>query len=46
MMLNQRKTLVFMLAASLASTIGGLPFKTLPVLQGSLADSFGFAPVD
>jgi hypothetical protein len=33
-------------AASLASTIGGLPFKTLPVLQGSLADSVGFAPVD
>ncbi|AUB75058.1 arabinose ABC transporter permease [Pseudomonas sp. Lz4W] len=43
MMLNQRKTLVFMLAASLASTIGGLPFNTLPILLGSLADSFGFA---
>ncbi|WP_321833582.1 MFS transporter [Pseudomonas kulmbachensis] len=44
MTLNQRKTLTFMLAASLASTIGGLPFNTLPILLGSLADSFGFAP--
>ena len=44
MTMNQRKTLTFMLAASLASTIGGLPFNTLPILLGSLADSFGFAP--
>ena len=44
MTLNQRRTLTFMLAASLASTIGGLPFNTLPILLGSLADSFGFAP--
>ncbi|MCE2657961.1 MAG: MFS transporter [Rubrivivax sp.] len=29
-----------MLAASLASTIGGLPFNALPVMLGSLADSF------
>lgn len=28
------------LAASLASTIGGLPFNALPVLLGSMADSF------
>ena len=27
----------FVLAASLASTIGGLPFNALPVLLGSLA---------
>lgn len=32
-----------MLAASLASTIGGLPFNALPVMLGSLADSFGLA---
>jgi predicted MFS family arabinose efflux permease len=32
---------VAMLAASLASTIGGLPFNSLPVMLGSLADSFG-----
>ena len=44
MMLNPRKTLTFMLAASLASTIGGLPFNTLPILLGALADSFSFAP--
>lgn len=35
-----RKLAAFMLAASLASTIGGLPFNALPVLLGSLADSF------
>lgn len=40
--MNGRKTLSVMLAASFASTIGGLPFNTLPVLLGSLADSFGF----
>ena len=44
MTLNQRRTLIFMLAASLASTIGGLPFNTLPILLGALADSFGLAP--
>ena len=32
--------MAFMLSASLASTIGGLPFNALPVLLGSLADSF------
>lgn len=34
----------FLLAASLASTIGGLPFNALPVLLGSLADGFQLAP--
>ncbi|MGL6071029.1 MFS transporter [Craterilacuibacter sp.] len=29
-----------MLAASFASTIGGLPFNALPILLGTLADSF------
>lgn len=38
------KVVVLMLAASLASTIGGLPFNTLPVLLGSLADSFHLPP--
>jgi len=33
-----------MLAASLASTIGGLPFNALPVMLGSLADTFGLQP--
>lgn len=36
-----QRLLGFMLAASLASTIGGLPFNSLPVMLGSLADSFG-----
>ena len=44
MTVNQRNVLIWMLAASLASTIGGLPFNTLPILLGSLADSFGFEP--
>lgn len=35
-----RTLLVIMIAASLASTIGGLPFNSLPVMLGSLADSF------
>ena len=38
--LQQRHLLVFILAASLASTIGGLPFNALPVMLGSMADSF------
>lgn len=33
-----------MLAASIASTIGGLPFNALPVLLGSMADSFALGP--
>jgi MFS family permease len=39
-----RTVLVAILAASFASTIGGLPFNALPVLLGSLADSYGLAP--
>jgi predicted MFS family arabinose efflux permease len=39
--LRERTLIGFMLAASLASTIGGLPFNALPVMLGSLADSFG-----
>ncbi|MEI8155238.1 MAG: MFS transporter [Burkholderiales bacterium] len=38
--LPQNRLLVIILAASLASTIGGLPFNALPVMLGSLADSF------
>jgi len=34
----------FVLAASLASTIGGLPFNALPVMLGSMADSFSLEP--
>ena len=34
----------FVLAASLASTIGGLPFNALPVMLGSMADSFALEP--
>ncbi|ARD46153.1 MFS transporter [Colwellia sp. PAMC 21821] len=37
-------SLALMLAASFASTIGGLPFNSLPILLGSLADTFGLAP--
>lgn len=42
MPISRRARLVIMLAASFASTIGGLPFNTLPILLGALADSFGF----
>lgn len=38
---RDRMLIAFMLSASLASTIGGLPFNMLPVMLGSLADSFG-----
>ncbi|MEE1865016.1 MFS transporter [Pseudomonas auratipiscis] len=38
-----QKTLAIMLAASFASTIGGLPFNTLPILLGSMVDSLGFS---
>ncbi len=38
---RDRTLIVFMLSASLASTIGGLPFNSLPVMLGSMADSFG-----
>lgn len=42
--LTDRQLIAFMLAASVASTIGGLPFNALPVMLGSLADSFGLPP--
>ena len=42
--LSDRRLLAFMLAASVASTIGGLPFNSLPVMLGSLADSFNLPP--
>ena len=37
---SNRILFAFILSASLASTIGGLPFNVLPVMLGSLADSF------
>lgn len=42
--LNASSVVALLLAASLTSTIGGLPFNTLPVLLGSLADSFQLPP--
>ena len=36
-------SLALILAASFASTIGGLPFNSLPILLGSLADTFDLA---
>ena len=42
--LKPQNVVALMVAASLASTIGGLPFNTLPVLLGSLADSFHLQP--
>ena len=38
-----RQLFVVMAAASIASTIGGLPFNALPVMLGSLAESFGLS---
>lgn len=35
-----QNSLALMLAASFASTIGGLPFNSLPIILGSLADTF------
>jgi hypothetical protein len=43
MNMSGRKTVAIMLAASFASTIGGLPFNTLPILLGSMVDSLGFS---
>ena len=37
---TSKNIFVFILAASIASTIGGLPSNSLPVMLGSLADSF------
>jgi predicted MFS family arabinose efflux permease len=42
--LGDRALVAFMLSASIASTIGGLPFNSLPVMLGSLADSFALDP--
>ncbi|HEX9172492.1 MAG TPA: MFS transporter, partial [Telluria sp.] len=39
--LRGRPLITLLLSASIASTIGGLPFSLLPVMLGSLADSFG-----
>ena len=38
--LSDRALIGFMVSASIASTIGGLPFNALPVMLGSMADSF------
>ena len=35
---------VFLVAASVASSIGGLPFNTLPILLGALADQLQLGP--
>ncbi len=40
---NPKNLFIFILAASIASTIGGLPFNSLPVMLGSLADSFSLS---
>ena len=42
--MNDRALVAFMLSASIASTIGGLPFNSLPVMLGSIADSFALDP--
>ena len=42
--LDSRALAGFMLSASIASTIGGLPFNALPVMLGSMADSLGLEP--
>lgn len=42
MSITYKQSAALILAASFASTIGGLPFNSLPILLGSLADTFGF----
>jgi len=42
--LTPAKVMGVMLAASIASTIGGLPFNSLPVMLGSLAEAFKLEP--
>jgi len=39
-----QNSLALILAASFASTIGGLPFNSLPILLGALADTFALKP--
>ncbi len=36
----------FLLAASIASSIGGLPFNTLPILLGAFADATALSPAE
>lgn len=36
----------FLLAASVASSIGGLPFNTLPILLGAFADATALSPAE
>ena len=42
--LSPARVIGVMLAASIASTIGGLPFNSLPVMLGSLAEAFKLGP--
>ena len=37
---------IFLLAASVASSIGGLPFNTLPILLGAFADQLTLSPAE
>lgn len=41
-----RGGLLFLLAASVASSIGGLPFNTLPILLGAFADRLALGPAE
>ena len=41
---SKGRIIAIMLAASFASTIGGLPFNALPILLGTLADTFQLGP--
>ena len=42
MNVTYKQSTALILAASFASTIGGLPFNSLPIMLGSLSDTFGF----
>lgn len=41
-----RGGLAFLIAASVASSIGGLPFNTMPILLGAFADSLQLGPAE
>lgn len=41
-----RGGMLFLLAASVASSIGGLPFNTLPILLGAFADRLSLGPAE
>lgn len=41
-----RGGLAFLLAASVASSIGGLPFNTMPILLGAFADQLKLGPAE